>query len=534
MCSCTVLLSRLFRSIALLSLPLLPAANHAQQTMPMPSHATRTVSLAKTIASLLAQPAAAYAHWGVSVVTLGGKPIYALNEGQYFHPASSAKLFTAATAFALLPSNLTFTTRVVSGAAPDASGTVHGDLVILGVGDANISGRTIPYDGKTERQGPPLAALEQMADQIVLAGVHTVAGNIVGDDTWFPFDRYGTGWSWGDLEWGYGAPVSALTVNDNVVYLNIMPAAQVGETSVASWLPGTSYYTLENSLITADPEALQQPGIDRQPGSLSVRIFGQTPLGKDGVHAALALEDPAEYAARSLREMLTARGVQVTGTARARHRLPADTGEYLREQAQPIELHPVSLATVESPTAGETILASHVSPPLVEDLVVTDKVSQNLHAEIMLRNLGKLEGADGSVSEGARVVRQFLVGAGIPASDFLFFDGSGLSQQDLVTPRAFTTLLSYAAKQSWGETFRASLPVGGVDGTLNARFRQRLLNGKVFAKTGTLGEAASLSGYVIAASGQTVAFSIMSSDHLPGSKADATIDKIVAAIARAN
>jgi serine-type D-Ala-D-Ala carboxypeptidase/endopeptidase (penicillin-binding protein 4) len=502
--------------------------------MPAHSHPDPAVSLAKTIASLLAQPSSAPAHWGISVVTLGGKPIYSLNDGEYFHPASSAKLFTTATAFALLPSGLTFTTHVVSNAAPDASGTVDGDLIILGVGDANISGRTIPYDGKSERSAPPLAALEQLADQIILRGVHSVAGNIVGDDTWFPFERYGSGWSWDDLEWGYGAPVSALTVNDNVVYLNIMPAAQVGDPARASWLPSTSYYTLENSLMTADPEAVQQPGIERRPGSLSVRIFGQTPLGKDGVHVGLAIDDPAEYAARSLKEMLADRGVQVTGIAQARHRPSSDTGVWLREQEQPIALHPVSLETVEAPTEGETILATHVSPPLGQDLVITNKVSQNLHAELILRTLGKLEGADGAESEGARVVRQFLISAGIPTGDFLFFDGSGLSQQDLVTPRAFTTLLSYAAQQSWGEAFRASLPAGGVDGTLNARFKQPPLKGKVFAKTGTLSEDAALCGYLVAASGQTVAFSILSSDHRPASNPDQTIDKIVAAIARAN
>jgi D-alanyl-D-alanine carboxypeptidase/D-alanyl-D-alanine-endopeptidase (penicillin-binding protein 4) len=527
-------LSLLFRSLAVLPLVLLASANHAQKTASAPVHARSSASLGRTIDALLAQPASAYAHWGISVVTLGGKPIYALNDGQHFHPASNTKLITTAAAFALLPGGLTFTTRVVGNTAPDASGTVHGDLIILGVGDANISARTIPYDGRTERPGPPLAALEEMADQIVLDGVRSVAGDIVGDDTWFPFERYGYGWTWDDLEWGYGAPVSALTVNDNVVYLNVMPAAAVGDTALASWLPGTSYYALENSLITADPQAVQKPGIDRQPGSLSVRIFGQTPLGKDGVHAALAIEDPAEYAARSLKEMLAARGVQISGIAKARHRLPADTGEYLREQEQPIELHPVSLATVEFPTSGDTILATHVSPPLDQALVVINKVSQNLHADIMLRTLGKLEGADGSVVEGARVVRQFLVQAGIPGGDFLLFDGSGLSQQDLATPRAFTTLLSYAAQQSWGEQFRASLPVGGVDGTLNGRFKQPLLKGKVFAKTGTLAEDASLSGYLIAASGQTVAFSILSGDHRPGGNPDPTIDKIVAAIALAN
>jgi D-alanyl-D-alanine carboxypeptidase/D-alanyl-D-alanine-endopeptidase (penicillin-binding protein 4) len=176
-----------------------------------------------------------------------------------------------------------------------------------------------------------------------------------------------------------------------------------------------------------------------------------------------------------------------------------------------------------------------VSPPLGDDLVVTNKVSQNLHAEITLRTLGKLESSDGSLLEGTRVVRQFLISAGVIPTDFVIYDGCGLSVQDLVTPRAFTTLLSYAARQSWGEAFRTSLPVGGVDGSLSARFKQPVLDGKVFAKTGTLGEARALSGYLVARSGQTVAFSIMCTDHSPSLPADRTaMDKIVAAIADSN
>jgi D-alanyl-D-alanine carboxypeptidase/D-alanyl-D-alanine-endopeptidase (penicillin-binding protein 4) len=133
------------------------------------------------------------------------------------------------------------------------------------------------------------------------------------------------------------------------------------------------------------------------------------------------------------------------------------------------------------------------------------------------------------------VVRQFLVSAGVAPNDFVLYDGCGLSVQDLATPRAFTTLLVYATRQSWGEAFRTSLPVGGVDGSLGARFKQASLDGKVFAKTGTLGEARALSGYVVAASGQTVAFSIMCTDHSPAGPADRTaMDKIVAAIAEAN
>ena len=155
-------------------------------------------------------------------------PIYKLNDSQYFNPASNAKLFTTAAAYALLPSGLTFTTLVSSDAPVGSAGEIRGDITIFGVGDPNISARTMPFGRKTERTGPPLAALEDMADQIVRHGVHSVAGDIVGDDTWFLYERYGAGWSWDDLQWGYGAPVSALSVNDNEVYLNAIPAAQVG------------------------------------------------------------------------------------------------------------------------------------------------------------------------------------------------------------------------------------------------------------------------------------------------------------------
>jgi serine-type D-Ala-D-Ala carboxypeptidase/endopeptidase (penicillin-binding protein 4) len=492
------------------------------------------VSLARAITKLLSQPPVSSAHWGISVVSLSGKPIYSLNDAQLFSPASNAKLFTTATAFALLPGNLTFTTRVVTDGNVDPAGTVHGNLVILGVGDANMSGRTLPYDGKTERPNPPLAALEDMANQIVGHGIHAVAGGIFGDDTWFPFERYPSGWSWDDLQWGYGAPISALTVNDNDVYLSAMPGAQAGDTALASWLPSTSYYTLENSLITSAGPS-EGPGMERQPGSLTVRLYGQTPLGKDGIHGALAIEDPADYAARSLKEMLLARGIQIRGAAQARHRFSSDTQDFMAEQQQPLDLHAITIGNLQVDAPGETVLASHISPPLGQDLTVTNKVSQNLHAELTLRTLGKLEASDGSLAEGTRVVRQFLMQAGVAPDDFFFYDGSGLSAKDLVTPRAFTTLLTYAAQQNWGEAFRSTLPVGGVDGSLGERFRQPLLNGKVFAKTGTLSEATALSGYIIGVSGRTVAFSILCNDHLPGGGAEReTIDKIVAAIAQRN
>jgi serine-type D-Ala-D-Ala carboxypeptidase/endopeptidase (penicillin-binding protein 4) len=514
-----------YLSLLLLGAILAPPARPKHKAVPMP----------QAVGRILADPAVNQAHWGISVVAASGSSIYKLNDNQYFNPASNAKLLTTAAAYALLPSGLTFITQVSSSAPVGSKGEIEGDITIFGVGDANISARTMPFGLKTERTGPPLAALEDMADQIVSHGVHSVSGDIVGDDTWFVYERYGSGWTWDDLQWGYGAPVSALSVNDNEVYLSAMPGSQVGATALPSWVPATPYYAVENSLITSAVTDPGKTGVERWPGSMTVRIFGQTPLGQQGLHTALAIEDPAEYAARSLRGMLLARGVQVSGKARAQHRLPADTSDFQPAQQQPIALHVITLRNIQSPAVGQNVLATHVSPPLGDDLVVTNKVSQNLHAEITLRTLGKLESSDGSLLEGTRVVRQFLISAGVIPTDFVIYDGCGLSVQDLVTPRTFTTLLSYAARQSWGDAFRTSLPVGGVDGSLSSRFKQPLLDGKVFAKTGTLGEARALSGYLVAASGQTVIFSIMCTDHSPSLAADrAAMDKIVAAIAESN
>ena len=146
----------------------------------------------------------------------------------------------------------------------------------------------------------------------------------------------------------------------------------------------------------------------------------------------------------------------------------------------------------------------------------------------------KVQGSDGSFVQGARVVRQFLVNAGVDDNDFFFYDGSGLSLDDRIAPRAFTTLLSYAARQPWGAAWRATLPVAGVDGSLAGRFTTSPLKGRLWAKTGTLNETNALSGYLTAASGKTLAFSILVNGHRPGSEVEVkAIDRLAEAIAAA-
>jgi serine-type D-Ala-D-Ala carboxypeptidase/endopeptidase (penicillin-binding protein 4) len=525
----------------------MPGAGAAAARHPA-RRSSRRVPLATAVAQILANPAVARAHWGISVVTLEGKPVFALNDGQMFEPASNVKLFTTAALLDLVPSNATWTTTAVTSGTLDAQGTLTGDVRLLGSGDPTISGRTYPYAGKTERPNPPLQALQQMADQIVASGVKKIDGDVVGDDRWFVWERYGGDWAWDDLLWDYGAPVSALTVNDNVQYLKVTPApaagtvADVGNTAagatapatpwVVAWNPDVPYYQVENSLMLAAPGTVAHSGIDRAPGSQDIRLFGA--ITTNGMHEALAIEDPAEFAAVALRQMLLARGVTVTGTARAWHRLSEDTQEYSAEVGQPVVLRPLNLTTIEPPVTGLRVLATYVSPTVAEDVKVTNKVSQNLHAELYQRLLGRLEGDDGTIAQGARVVRAFLIQAGVDPGDFVFFDGSGLSPNDLITPRAATTLLVYAARQPWGALYRSTLPEGGVDGTLSGRFSHEL-RGRVFAKTGTLAEVNALSGYLTTRSGKTLVFSILCNDQRPdGDAAVHTMDDVVRAVAERN
>jgi D-alanyl-D-alanine carboxypeptidase/D-alanyl-D-alanine-endopeptidase (penicillin-binding protein 4) len=498
----------------------------------IPSHSKRAgrhrrENLAAEIGAILRRPDVAEAHWGISVVSTTGRLVYGHNDAELFQPASNAKLTTTAAALALLPPGVTWTTQAVTAGRIDGHGVLHGDIELLGAGDPTMSGRSYPYEGRTERPNPPLGALESMANQIVADGIRVVDGDIVGDDTWFPWEPYGEGWTWDDLQWDYGAPASALTVNDNIVFLN------VAGNGAPAWYPDTPYYKIENSLHVVPGRDEAKAGVELPPGSKTVRLFGT--VNEDGLHVALTIDDPAEYAATALRQMLLARGVEVRGKAVADHRYSTDTEGFRAEVDQSLVLHPLAMRTIEPPVKNMTVLGKHVSPPFEQDVKVTLKVSQNLHAELYLRLLGRLEGGDGSIAQGARVVRQFLVDAGVNPGDFIFYDGSGLSRQDLIAPRALTRLLVYASHQKWGEEYRDSLPVGGIDGTLRGRFLRAPLRGRVFAKTGTLGEVNSLSGYVKAASGHTVVFSILCNDHRPGDDAvREAMDRIVADIASAN
>lgn len=539
---------RILRSFLLLALAaclVSPQSNAAQTHRRAGSHgAPKRASIAERIDAILADPALSHAEIGISVATLDGQSVYSYDDERLFTPASNAKLLTTAATFALLPvDTLTWTTHVVASGTVDAAGTLHGDLVILGAGDPTLGPRHYPYEppaamppgAPTPPKPDPMQALDALALQVLQSGVRHIDGNVIGDDSFYLYEPWGTAWAWDDLQWGYGAPISALTFNDNEVDLTMSadPGSATPGATKAVWSPSLDYYLLDNNMTMATPGETAQPGLERMPGSRMVRAFGTAP--REGLHAPMAMDDPAQYTAAAFLQALRERGITVSGTADSAHKYSIDTGSFVAERSMPIAgLAPVQLATVAAPLQGRRVLATRVSVPVAEDIMWTNKASENQHAELLLRMLGEVFGTEGSFAQGTRVVRQFMLNAGLDDDEFFFFDGSGMSMDDRIAPRALTRLLTYAARQPWGAEWRSTLPIAGVDGTLENRFKDSPLQGKMWAKTGTLDESFALSGYLTAASGKTLAFSILVNGRRPGSGAEhKAMDKIAEAIAAA-
>jgi len=478
---------------------------------------------APQVEAILREAGPAQSFWGVAVYSLDQKrTLFAYNADRLFTPASNTKLFTTAAALHGIGPDYRFHTSVEAAAAPDGQGRVAGDLVLVGRGDPTLSGRTWPYQPPPPPGAPaapaaalpPDQAIENLADQLQQRGVKVVEGDIVGDDSYFADERWGEGWSQDDLVWDYGAPVSALTINDNVMLLDATPAARVGDTAVLRFDPWQGVGRVINRLQTVAAGGARDIELARRIGSEDVEVWGTIPLGGEVEHTAVAVTDPALFAARLLQAALARRGILVYGRVRARHLA-----------AHLLQTPPAEAARVE--------LAAHDSVPLGEDLQLLDKISQNLHAELVYRLLGKLRAGEGSLAGGQKAVTAFLSEAGVAPQEYFFRDGSGMSRENLVAPEAIVRLLAFMDAQPEAATWRGLLPIGGRDGSLAGRFKEASVSGRILAKTGTLEHVRALSGYATTARGERLAFSILvNNSTLPGPAIRATMDRIATALVR--
>ncbi|GAC1662075.1 MAG: D-alanyl-D-alanine carboxypeptidase/D-alanyl-D-alanine-endopeptidase [Candidatus Acidiferrum sp.] len=433
--------------------------------------------------------------WGMLIVDAeSGKILFQQNADKYFMPASNMKLFTTALALAKLGPDYRFHTTLETSGEISPDGILAGDLVLVGRGDPNLSNRKFPYELKEEFDGPPDKVLGELADGLVTRGVKEISGDVIVDDSYFPRERYPHGWEIDDTVWQYGAAISAIAVNDNTVTVTLLPGERAGDAVQVSVTPPTRDFAVKNDVATSPTGVKPELSLTRESGANLVVIHGVLPATSAPRKLVLAITEPADHAATLLKNLLEAREVRVAGAARARHQVPEA---------------PIAVATGSSPAAGTTVLAEHVSVPLRDEIKLVNKISENLHAELLLRTAARQSGAWSKPEELEKFTSDFYMSAGIAAEDVIQTDGSGLSRQDLVTPRAIVTLLKYARSQTWFDSYLVSLPVAGVDGTLQERMKNTTAAGRVHAKTGSVEHVKALSGYADTPSGRRLIFSFM-------------------------
>ncbi|WDF71710.1 D-alanyl-D-alanine carboxypeptidase/D-alanyl-D-alanine endopeptidase [Novosphingobium sp. KACC 22771] len=455
------------------------------------------------IRAVLNKPAIEGTRWGLRVEDKEGHVIASIASDERFQPASNTKVFVTTAVF----------DAMTRAPFPNAGNGVriesdHGrqNIVLIGRGDAMMKDRP-------DCEKDCLAAL---ADAVAASGVKRV-GDVIGDDSFMPFER----WIISDrIRPGTRTQISALTINDNELTVLANPGDAVGAPGRAALEIAAPDMEIVNQITTGTADSRAEVMVEMIPGTRQIRLFGSLPLGGREQRLDFDIDDPADYAAIRLAQLLRERGVKVTGHPRARH---APMG--------PVDMIPGPV----TPTTPAQDLSTLTPPDLIEDLTITSKVSQNLHAHLFLKKLALTQGLPATTPAGRMVLNQTIARAGLADWTHDFYDGSGLSPDNRITPRAMVQYLHWVDAQPWAADWRKTLPIGGVDGTLGRRMKNPVLQGKVFAKTGTLLAANALAGYLIAASGRELTFAIYANDRPSGAPSVLpTMDEALALIAAAN
>lgn len=499
----------------------------------------------------LSQPRFDGATWGVKVVSLdSGKTLFEHDAGKLFSPASNCKLYTMALALDQLGGDYRIRTSLYATAKPDRRGTLKGDLVVYGRGDPTLNARL--------NGGDVFCALQPLVAALTNAGVKRISGDLVGDESFFHGPPYGSGWAWDDMNYYYGAEISALTLNDNTLQASVKPGPTSGSPCRLTLSPATSYVVLSNRTQTIASGGKRNLNFYRPIGENVVYVSGQMPLDQTNYTGDVTMHNPAGLFVTFFREALARNGIQVSGKTR--------TVNWLDRQMRPLDVDKlIELGAVES--LPMRVLVREVQQP-----------SQNLYTDLVLAHIGALaqveathpkpltvtisrtsdggvNASDGDMSRangpgvinvpqlnrdetsedaGIRKLREFLTGIGVSRADVIFEEGSGLSRNNVATPNATIALLQYMSRHTEADAYLNALPIAGVDGTLRNRMKNTPAAGNVRAKTGTLRWANSLSGHVTTAAGERLIFCIMLNRYAaPDSEHSgrAEIDKIAVMLA---
>jgi D-alanyl-D-alanine carboxypeptidase/D-alanyl-D-alanine-endopeptidase (penicillin-binding protein 4) len=466
--------------VACIALSLTGCAAKAQPRFTPDSPPVR--ELRADLGRVFGAPVMARATWGVDIRSLDtGEHLYELNAGRLMMPASNMKIVTLAAAAEALGWDFRFTTTL-EAFAPVDNGVLQGDLFIRGTGDPTINARS----GRAE------AVFAEWAAALHAAGITGVRGRIIGDDQAFDEQGIGPGWSWDYLEAGYAAPSGALQYNENTAPLTIAPGAAAGDPAIVRLPPGTGLAVVSHAATgTAGSESTI--AISRRIDSAVVEVSGTVPAGAAEVRRNVAVLNPTLYLAQSARDAFAARGIAVGGPA--------------------VDFDDVAPEFVGTAIAERRVLATTRSAPLREIATVLMKVSQNLYAETFLKALGASQHGLGTTQGGRAVVRRTLASWGIPDDSYVNADGSGLSRHNYAAPATLTAVLERMYRDARHRAaFIATLPIAGRDGTIATRMQRTRAEANAVAKTGSIANVRSLSGFVRTRDGEMLVFSIIAND----------------------
>ncbi|RCG32230.1 D-alanyl-D-alanine carboxypeptidase/D-alanyl-D-alanine-endopeptidase [Sphaerisporangium album] len=446
--------------------------------------------LVQDLDQILSAPFLGVARAGVVVRSAAtGEQLYAQDAGKVFAPASNTKLLTSAAAVDGLGLDYRFTTTVLSSGRR-AGSALAGDLYLKGTGDPTLL--AADYDA--------------LAAKVAATGVKLVTGKLVADDTWFDDVRLGTDWAQDDEPYYYSAQISALTASPDTDYdagsiiVSVAPGSAQGSTAKVSTTPPTDHVTIENHATTG---AATDVTVTRVHGTNRIVVTGTV---ASTYQEWIAVDDPTGYAASLFRAALAKHGVGVLGK------------------------------TVRGTTPGTAAsVAGRESMPLRELLVPFMKLSNNMHAEILVKALGRKVSGQGTWDAGLAAATAFAKANGM--ANVRLRDGSGLSRVDAVAPGELTAFLIALRAKPWYQTWYQALPIAGnsdrfTGGTLRSRMAGTPAANNVHAKTGSLTSVSGLSGYVTSADGEPLVFSILSNQYLSGSPKSTVEDAIAVRLAR--